>query len=482
MASVKEETARGIKWGLIQKCTMQPVQFLYGIILARLITPDEMGILGLTAIFFAIASQLQQCGFGVALVRKQERTDEDICTVFWFNVGMSFVLSLALFLAAPWFACFFQQSALVNLTRASASLMFLNSTVSVHMSLYQAKRDFKTPAIVSMCTTLVAMPFTIWAAYAGWSYWAPMLQGILTGVLTFITIWIISPWKPRFCFSSSSFREFFRYGSNLALSGVISIFYTESRTFIIGKFYSPAQLAFFSKAQQLCSMPYQLVTSILRPVTFPIMATLQHDRSRLVGVFRQYARLTSMVVVWGMITLAANASSLVVFLYGENWATAAIYAQLLCFGWMFNPLMFHNVNLFAVLGRTDLTFKMNMVLYPICILVMILCAFHSVKAICYAAIFSGAIQYVVTGILVARISPIRFFQIAADFFPYLFMAILANVPAYIIDHQSWPSYYRLAAGGLSSFGIYLLFLRYKRDATAFEFYTYIKNKLLKKNS
>lgn len=98
MASVREETLRGIKWGVVQKCTMQPVQFLYGVILARLISPDEMGILGLTAIFFAFAGQLQQCGFGTALIRKQDRTDEDICTVFWFNVAMSFVFSLALFL------------------------------------------------------------------------------------------------------------------------------------------------------------------------------------------------------------------------------------------------------------------------------------------------------------------------------------------------------------------------------------------------
>lgn len=236
MGNVKEETARGIKWGLIQRLTMQPLQFLYGIILARLISPDEMGILGLTAIFFALAGQLQECGFGTALIRKQDRTHEDICTVFWFNVGMSFVLSFILFLSAPLFAAFFNQPALVNLTRVSALLMFLNSTTSVHMTLYQARRDFKTPALVSMCTTLVAMPFTIWAAFSGWSYWAPMLQGIITGVLTLITIWVISPWKPKCSFSTASFREFFRFGLNLAISGIITQFYLEARTFIIGKF------------------------------------------------------------------------------------------------------------------------------------------------------------------------------------------------------------------------------------------------------
>ena len=191
MSQLKKEILGGVKWAMVQKITMQPIQFIYGIILARLISPAEMGILGLTAIFFSIAGQLQQCGFGAALIRKQDRTDEDICTVFWFNIAMSFVFSLALFLAAPLFVLFFNQPALLNLTRVSAILMFLGSTGSVHWTLYQARRDFKTPAIVSMCTTLVAMPFTIWAAFSGWSYWAVMLQGIITGLLGIITVWVI---------------------------------------------------------------------------------------------------------------------------------------------------------------------------------------------------------------------------------------------------------------------------------------------------
>ena len=472
MASIKEETARGVKWGIIQKCTMQPVQFLYGILLARLISPAEMGILGLTAIFFAIAGQLQRCGFGAALIRKQDRTNEDICTVFWFNVAMSLVLSTILFLAAPWFARFFDQPALINLTRVSALLMFLNSTVSVHMTLYQARREFKTPAIVSMCTTLAAMPFTIWAAFAGWSYWAPMLQGIITGILTLIIIWIISPWKPKFIFSTSSFTEFFRFGANLAMTGILTQFYLEIRTFIIGKFYSPAQLAYFSRAQQTCSTPLNLITSTLNPVTYPILATLQHDQSKLIHVYRQYTRMISLVVEWGMITLAANSSALIVFLYGEAWSTASVYAQILCFGWMLNPLLGLNTNLCTILGRTDLNLKFELILRVISIAVMVWCAFYSVKAL-----FCGL---TISSIIVTRISELRIKHLASDFLPYLAMCLLANVPAYFIDQQSWSACYRLAAGCSSSLGIYLLFLWIRQDETANTLLSFILDKFRKK--
>ena len=477
MASVKEETARGIKWGLIQKCTMQPVQFIFGIILARLISPDEMGILGLTGIFFAIAGQLKDCGFGAALIRKQERTDEDICTVFWFNIAMSFIFSMALFLAAPWFVWFFDQPALLNLTRVSAMLMFLGSTGSVHWTLYSARRDFKTPAIVSMCTTLVAMPFTIWAAFAGWSYWAPMLQGIISSLLGLITVWIISPWKPKFQFSKASFREFFKYGVNLTFTGILLSFYQEIRVFIIGKFYSPAQLAYFSRAQNTCSMPLRLFESVLGPVTFPILSTLQSTPDRLFLVYRQYIRLISMCVEWGMLTVAANSTALILFLYGEAWYSAAIYAQILCFGWMLNPLLSLNMNLCAILGRTDLSLKFEFTLRVVSISVMVACAFHSVLALCYAAVFSSVFAIILSSIIISRISPLKIRQLTSDYLPYLLMASVANIPAYFIDKQDWLPIVRLLVGGTISLILYLVFLWARKDESAIWLLTFIKDKL-----
>lgn len=477
MASVREETARGIKWGLIQKCTMQPVQFIYGIILARLISPDEMGILGLTAIFFAIAGQLQQCGFGTALIRKQERTETDICTVFWFNIAMSFILALVLFIAAPWFVSFFNQPALLHLTQVSALLMFLNSTGSVHWTLYQANRDFKTPAIVNMCCTLVAMPFTIWAAFAGWSYWAPMLQGIISGILSLATIWIISPWKPRFKFSGQSFREFFKYGINLTMSGLLFTAYQHTRTFIIGKFYSPAQLAYFTRGEHTCSMPLTVVDSALGPVTFPILATLQNTPERLRHVYQQYIRLTAIIVEWGMITLAANSHSVILVLYGEPWLTAAVYAQILCLGWMFNPLLGLNLNVLAVLGRTDLSLKFEITLRTFSISIMLIAAFFSVQALCWAAVASAVFALTLSCFLVTRISAVSFLDLVQSFFPYLLLSLLVNIPAFIINLQPWPAIVQFLSGCISSLCLYILLLWKMHDPTAMLILSIVKEKL-----
>lgn len=480
MASVKEETARGVKWGFIQKCTLQPVQFIFGIILARLISPEEMGVLGLTGIFFAIAGQLQQCGFGSALIRKQERTDEDICTVFWFNVAMSFLLSLTLFLAAPWFVTFFNQPALLNLTRVSALLMFLGSTGSVHWTLYSARREFRTPALISMSTTIVAMPFTIWAAYAGWSYWAPMLQGIISSTLSLMAVWVVSPWKPSFKFSRESFREFFKFGINLTLTGLLNTAYQNLRTFIIGKFYTPAQLAFYQRGEHTCSMPLTLIDSILAPVIFPILATLQKDKTQLYAVYQKYIQIIAVIVQWIMITLAANSSAIIVLLYGERWAEAAIYAQLLCFGWMLNPLLSANSGICSVLGRTDLILKLEIVLRAVSIAAMIGCAFISVKAICYAAILSAVIAFAGSSLNVTRISEIRFTQILRCYLPYLAFSMIANIPAYLMSFTSYHPIVQILVGGCCSCGIYVIILCWRRDSAGLMLYSYARESVRKK--
>ena len=250
------------------------------------------------------------------------------------------------------------------------------------------------------------------------------------------------------------------------MTGVLTQTYLEIRTFIIGKFYSPAQLAYFSRGQHTCSMPLQLATSVLGPITFPILATLQEDQQRLFQVYRKYIRLMTMCIEWGMITLAANASAFIVLLYGENWSTAAIYAQILCFGWMLNPLLSLNSNLCAILGRTDLNLKLEIVLRTVSITVMILCAFHSVTALCYAAVFAASFGFLASCIIITNISPIRIAHLATDFFPYLFMALIANMPSFFIDKLDWHPCIRMFLGVALSATLYGLFLWLRKDQTA----------------
>ncbi len=465
MGRVKDETIKGAKWGFIQRLTMQPLFFIYGIVLARLVTPAEMGILGLTAIFFAYAAILKECGFGMALIRALDRTEEDCSTVFWFNMGASFLLAAVFYVAAPWFADFFRQPALVNLTRVSALMMFLSSSTSVHWALYSARRDFKTPALVSMATSLIAMPFALWAAFAGWSYWAVYLQALLSGALSIIIVWAISPWRPRFIFSIASFKKLFSFSSNLLAYSFITTTCNESRSFMIGKFYSPAQLALFTRAFRLCSMPLNSFQGVLQQVAYPVLAPLQNDEPRLNASYHKFMRMTFLVILWMMATLSVNSYPIIHTLYGERWSAAAPYAMLLCLGLMFNPFTSLAYDYLAIKGRSDYIMRSSLISNICEFSILIAGACISVMGICVAAVINAILASSIYAFHIARTSKMGMWSQYRDFFPYALMSLLANVPAALL---AWwhplPMPVCAVLGPLSSLVLYLAFLLGKKDA------------------
>lgn len=470
MSNVKAETVRGVKWGLIQKFTMQPLQFIYSVILARLISPEEFGILALTSIFFAVAASLAQAGFGMALIRKQDRTEEDCSTMFWFNWGMSCLMGAILFAAAPFFARWYHQPELLWLTRVSALLMTLSCTTSVHMALYNAKRDFKTPAIISMVTSVSGMPVCVAFAYCGYGVWAVLITNVFSSLLNLLIVWWVSPWKPRFLWSQASFRALFGFGSKLALSGVLHTLYTEARTFIIGKFFSPAQLGYYNRGSHLSSMLPTTISGMLESVTYPILSTLQDDNERLQSIYQKYIRITSLPIMWAVFTLMALAHPAVCFIYGERWLPAVPYLQVVSLTVCIVHVSIINLNLLKVKGRTDILLNISFVKKTISVIAMLCAATISVEAICWAMFLSSqfdlALNCIVSGKLINR----SWWQQQLDYLPYVLWAVIANIPAYLLTFTGWNDFVVLMLGGSSSAILYLLVMWLRRDSALSEYW------------
>ncbi len=465
MSDIKKETISGVKWQFISKLTLQPVTFIFGMILARLITPEEMGILALTSIFFVFAELLKDSGFGAALIRKQDRTDADINTVFWFNVGASLLLCITLCLAAPWFVILFDCPPLLNITRVSAIMLFINSTGGVHWTLFSAKRNFKTPALISVISAITPMPFTIWAAYSGWSYWSLIAHGVASGLISLSLIWIASPWKPRLMFSRASLKEFFSFGSKILASNCVVKFYGESRNLIIGLFYSPMQLAFFHRAIKLGDMPISLIQGVVGSVAFPILSTLAHDEQKLIDTYRKYFRLTIMLVSWTMLSVVANSSSLVYTLYGAQWMPSVFYAQILVLGLMLNPVSTLINTLIMVKGRVDITLKLEFVSRTISMLLLVVAACHSVAAVCIAAVLSCIIYCFNLFIAISRVGWLKRRDMLSDALPYLLVALAVNVPAFILNLIFEPYFDILLLGAACSLFLYIAIMHSRYDRT-----------------
>lgn len=474
MASIKQETISGAKWGMLQKLTLQPLQLVYGMVLARLITPAEMGIVGLTAIFFAVATQLSSAGFGAALVRKLDRTEEDCCTMFWFNVGMSFLVSLILFLLAPWFTRFYNQPELLWLTRASAINMFLSSTASVHWTLYQCRRDFKTPAIVQSTTAIAGMPVCLTLAWMGWGVWALMWQGIFTTLLTLVIVWVISPWKPHFVFSRRAFANLFLFGSKLALSGMLHTLYTHARTFIIGKFYTPAQLGFYDRGAKVAHLAPDTLCGILGNVIYPVLCTVQDDNERLTSAYRKYMRITTLGVAWCTMLLIAMAYPAVELMYGKTWLPCVPYLQIIAIGWAANHMSTINLNLLMVKGRSDLFLRLEIIKKTVSIAMLLYAATISVEAICWASAIYCHMAVAFNAYFTGKILGLTWWTQQKDYLPYFLIAGITCIPAYCLTLTQLPIVLQLVIGGFSALLLYCGALHCFKESAYVELFNAIK--------
>ncbi len=474
MANIKKETISGAKWGILQKLTLQPLQLVYGMVLARLITPEEMGIVGLTAIFFAVAAQLSNSGFGSALIRKLDRTEDDCNTMFWFNVGMSFVLSLILFLLAPWFTRFYNQPELLWLTRASAFNMFISSTASVHWALYQCRRDFKTPAIIQSITALAGMPVCLFLAWMGLGVWALMWQSIFTTILTLVIVWSVSPWKPRFAFSKKSFKEFFSYGNKLALSGVLDTLCVNARTFIIGKFYKPAQLGLYNRGSQMAHLAPDTINGVLGNVLFPVLSTVQDDNEKLTSAYRKYIRVTTMLVAWCTMALITLAHPCIKLCYGESWLPCVPYLQIVAFGYAANHMNAINLSLLKVKGRSDLFLRLEVIKKSVSIAFLLYAATISVEAICWANAIYTHLAVALNAYYTAKIIKISWWDQQKDYLPYFIIASFACLPGFLLTFTAMPAYAQLLLGGFSSFLFYFGILHLMREPIYADCYNTLK--------
>lgn len=487
MGRLRDETLSGAKWQLLQKATLQPLQLLFGMVLARFITPAEMGILGLTAIFFAVAAQLASAGFGSALVRKVDRTEADINTMFWFNAGMSLLMALCLFLAAPWFAEFYHQPDLVPLTRVSAGMMFLNSSASVHWTLYTCRRDFKTPALIQGLVAILSMPVCLTLAVMGWSYWSLVVQGVFSGVLQLAIVWYVSPWKPRFLFSWHSFKDLFGFGSKLAASGLLYVLYTNLRTFIIGKFYSPADLGLYNRGEHLASIVPHTVGGMLDSVSYPILATVQNDDARLLSAYRKYICVSTLVLAWGSLLLCSLAEPLVRIMYGVSWLPCVPYLQVAALNYALLHVSIINLNLLKVKGRSDLFLRLEIIKRMISIGLLLYAATISVMAICWAAVIYTQMAIFINCYYTGKIIKLTWWQQQKDYLPYVAYAALSTIPSWLLvtlPLEQWGggvmelpqgealsiclAFAQVLIGGVSSAFLYFSFLQWRRDAALIE--------------
>lgn len=358
--TLKQQTKKGLFWSAAGNLANQGMRFIFGIILARLLAPDAYGVIGMLSIFICIVSVFIDCGFSQALICKQDRTQKDFSTEFFFNIGVGILGYLILFITAPFIARFYNMPILAPVLRVIGIGIIINSLCVVQSAQFAIKLNFKTPAKISIITQLFAGIIGIMLAYLGWGVWALVFQQVIGGLLNAILLWILAGWRPSLEFSKHSFKYLWSYGSKILGASIIQQVYDNLYPLVIGKFFSATSLGLYSRANAFATLPSSNLSSILGNVTFPVLSKLSDNQQKLTDVYTRMLRCTAFIVFPLMIGMAMTANSFVKILLNEQWFDCIIMLQLLCCALIWQPLSYIHINVLKVIGRTDIVLKLEL--------------------------------------------------------------------------------------------------------------------------
>lgn len=430
--SLKHKTVRGTVWSTVERFSIQGISFLVMIIMARILTPADYGLIGMLTVFIAVSQSLVDSGFSQALIRKLDRSEVDNSTVFYFNIVVGLLLYLLLFVCAPLIADFYDQPMLVPLTRVLSLGIPVNSLVVVHRALLTVDIDFKTQAKASLVAALVSGIVGIAMAYGGFGVWSIVAYQLSSLFINMLLLWILFRWKPEWIFSWRSFRELFGFGSKLALSGIIDTIYRNIYLIVIGKFFNTADLGYYTRAQQFADFPSANVSGIIQRVTYPVLCTIQNDDERLRDVYRRFLRLSAFVVFPLMIGLAAVAHPFIILVLTEKWEFTAVLLQIMCLYMMWYPVHAINLNLLQVKGRSDLFLKLEIIKKIVGVTILCVTLPFGLIAMCWGGVLSSILSLVInthyTGILIQ----VGFLRQIRDLVPTMIYSLLMGVLVWTI--------------------------------------------------
>lgn len=357
--NLKQKTIKGVSWSLVDNVANQGVTFVVGLVLARLITPEEYGLIGIIMIFIALFNCIVDSGFSNSLIRENSATSLDYNTIFIVNMATSIVLYFVLFECSPLIGTFFHHPELDILLKVTGIIVIVNATTIIQRTILVKAIDFKTQSIASLISSLLSGAAGIVAAFYGLGVWSLVLQQVARQLLYSIVLWMKGRWLPKIEFSLTRLRDHLGFSWKLLVSGIIDTIWKEIYQVVIGKYYSIYTLGQYTRSKQFSDgVTYGLLTVIQR-VSFPSLSFVQNDDERFKGVLRKIIKMTMLILSPCIIGLAVSSDALIDVLVGNQWSDASRYLKIICFGILFSPVNILDQNVLQVKKDSRRVLQLN---------------------------------------------------------------------------------------------------------------------------
>lgn len=431
--SLKQKTINGLLWSFLDNFIVHGVNFIAGIVLARLLSPREFGLVGMVTIFIALGQSFVDSGFGQALIRKKDCTQSDYSTIFIFNVIVGICWYILIIVFSPIISAFFNEPELIAILPVLGIGVILNAASIIHIVQLTKRIDFKLQTKISVFSSFISGISALIIAVNGFGVWSLVWMTLVKYSVNLVLLWFWNGWRPSLIFDNHFFKEMYGFGSRLLISGLIDTAYRNAYLAVIGKYYSASDLGYYSRADQFSQVFSSNISSVVQRVSYPVLSSVKEDDKKLKAGYQQLIKSTMLISFVLMIGLAAAAKPLILALIGEKWMQSVEYLQLLCFVGMFYPLHALNLNILNVKGRSDLFLRLEVIKKVISLPVIIVGALLSIKIMIIGMIIHSVIAYYINSYWSGKLIGYSFGEQIRDIIASFYLAIFMGMVVYSIN-------------------------------------------------
>ena len=457
--NLKEKTAQGLFWAFLSSGGIQLLNLVIGIFLARLLSPGEYGIVGMLAIFTLLANNLQESGFGVALVNIKDIKHNDYNSVFWFNVGMSLLLYLVLFLCAPLIARFFHQPCLVSLSRFIFLAFFIASLCISPNAMLVRNLKMKEKAITSLSALVISGTVAVIMAMKGFSYWSLATQQVLYNVVICFGRFYYTRWCPTFKVDFTPVKQMFSFSYKVLITAVLTTINNNVLTVIFGRLFPAQAVGNFTQANKWNTMANQLVSNTVAQVAQPVMTRVTDDSERQCRVFGKMLRFTAFLAFPAMFGLAMVAPQVILLAIGDKWVNSIPLLQVLCISGAFIPLYTVYQNLFLSQGKSDTYMWLTISQIVLMLIAVLACHKLGIMAMVIAFACINVVWLLAWQVFASRLIGYRFVQMLRDLLPFMLIALAVMGVTYLVTRFIGNMYFLLLSRLLLAAALYVVTLK-----------------------
>lgn len=420
-------------WRFAERCGAQIVTFIVSIVLARILAPEEYGTIALVTVFTTILQVFVDSGLGTALIQKKNADDLDFSSVFYFNLFMCLVLYLAMFLAAPYIARFYDDISLIPIIRVISLTIVVSGVKGIQQAYVSRNMLFKRFFFSTIGGTLFSAVLGIIMAYAHFGVWALVAQQLSNSIIDTLILWVTVRWRPQLMFSWKRLTKLLSFGSKLLASSLLDTIYSNLRNLIIGKIYSSSDLAFYNQGDKFPKVIVTNINSSIDSVLLPSMSSVQDNHEKVKSMTRRAIKTSTYIMAPLMMGLAFCATPIVQLVLTDKWLPCVPFLQVFCITYMFWPVHTANLNAINAMGRSDLFLKLEIIKKVIGLTLLFITMRISVMAMAYSLLISGLLSQIINSWPNRKLLNYGYLEQVKDILPAILLAVIMGVIVYCVS-------------------------------------------------